>query len=493
MAIGRISGPMLKPNLERQGVDLAFETDLLYLDVTNGRIGIKNSAPTAALDVTGSGKFSNNLTVLGLTNLGNLRLSNNTLESTNLDGNIYVSANGTGIVEISPDVVVTGNLTVEGNSIINSQTLSIVDPVINIGTAPYLAPLTLDDGYDRGIRLHYYDTQDRHSYFGQKHDRKYYILDDATSVAGVYSGLAGTLVIGTLETDDIQASGIIDLGNLRIQDNEIYATNTNSDVEITPNGSGDILLNGNVGINSSSPVNYSLAVGGTTGMQIPVGDTAQRPSTLTVDPGVIRLNIDTGDFEGWNGLDWISLSQSNLSGAWTSTIFTGDGTTTTFPLTGTPTTNTILVNIEGTFQLPGYSYTVIDSDLVFTEAVPDGSKVEVRQFNVIGESVSEVATLYFENLDTSLTIIDRWPLASFRSADYVVQIDNGAGQYQKSNISIIHNGTTVFVNEYGMIYTGAGPIATLSAYIALGQVRLRAQAVSGSANMVTMSRILLPV
>ena len=85
MAIGRISGPMLKPNLERQGVDLAFETDLLYLDVTNGRIGIKNSSPTVALDVTGSGKFSNNLTVLGLTNLGNLRLSNNTLEAINLD------------------------------------------------------------------------------------------------------------------------------------------------------------------------------------------------------------------------------------------------------------------------------------------------------------------------------------------------------------------------------------------------------------------------
>lgn len=492
MAIGRISGPMLKPNLERQGVDLAFDTDLLYLDVTNGRIGIKNSAPTVALEVTGSGKFSNNLTVLGLTNLGNLRLSNNTIEALNLDGNVYVSANGDGIVELSPDVRITGNLTVEGNTIVNSQTVSITDAVINIGTAPNLGPLTVDDGYDRGIQFHYYDTQDRHSFFGQKHDRKYYILDDATSVSGVYSGTPGDLVLGNLTASNVDVS-TISLGNLAVNNNEIYATNTNGDIEITPNGTGDIILGGNVGINSVSPVDYPLVVNGTTGMQIPVGDTSQRPSSLTVDPGVIRLNTDTGDFEGWNGFDWVNFSQAGLSGAWTSTIFTGDGTTTSFPLTGSPTTNTILVNIEGTFQLPGFSYTVIDADLVFTEAVPDGSRVEVRQFNVIGESVSEIATLYHENLDTSLTIIDFWPLASFRSADYIIQVDNGAGQYQKSNVSLIHNGTTVFMNEYGLIHTGASPIATLSAYIALGQVRLRAQAVSGSANMVTMTRILLPV
>ena len=43
MAVGRISGPLLSKNLLRDGVDLAFETDLLYLDVTTGRIGINTS------------------------------------------------------------------------------------------------------------------------------------------------------------------------------------------------------------------------------------------------------------------------------------------------------------------------------------------------------------------------------------------------------------------------------------------------------------------
>ena len=54
MAIGRISGSVLKSNLTRNGVDLAFETNLLYLDVTNSRVGIGTSEPATALDVAGT-------------------------------------------------------------------------------------------------------------------------------------------------------------------------------------------------------------------------------------------------------------------------------------------------------------------------------------------------------------------------------------------------------------------------------------------------------
>ena len=51
MAIGRISGPMLRANLERLGVDLSIETDLLYVDVNNNRIGINQAVPTKSLQV----------------------------------------------------------------------------------------------------------------------------------------------------------------------------------------------------------------------------------------------------------------------------------------------------------------------------------------------------------------------------------------------------------------------------------------------------------
>ena len=59
MAVGRISGPLLKSNLIRNGIDLAFETDLLYLDVNNQRIGVKNSSPQYDLDITGTMRSTN--------------------------------------------------------------------------------------------------------------------------------------------------------------------------------------------------------------------------------------------------------------------------------------------------------------------------------------------------------------------------------------------------------------------------------------------------
>jgi hypothetical protein len=59
MAIGRITGPMLFSNLERQGVNLAIEANLLYVDVNNFRVGVINSSPQYAFDTPGNVKLAN--------------------------------------------------------------------------------------------------------------------------------------------------------------------------------------------------------------------------------------------------------------------------------------------------------------------------------------------------------------------------------------------------------------------------------------------------
>ena len=51
MAVGKITGQMLgntSGNLERDGVDLVFDNDLIYLDVTNRRVGIKTTSPNTS-------------------------------------------------------------------------------------------------------------------------------------------------------------------------------------------------------------------------------------------------------------------------------------------------------------------------------------------------------------------------------------------------------------------------------------------------------------
>ena len=153
MALGRISGPLLKANLLREGVNLAFETDLLYLDVNNSRIGIKTATPQYDLDVNGTirstglqvsttadiadiningNTISTTEPILNLGTLGTVVYQNklqvdsidieNNVISTNVSNeNLELRPNGTGTVEIFADanvygnIVATGSITADGN------------------------------------------------------------------------------------------------------------------------------------------------------------------------------------------------------------------------------------------------------------------------------------------------------------------------------------------------------------------------------------------
>ena len=64
MAIGRISGPMLLPDLERQGIDLSVDGDLIYFDVTQRRVGINKNTPEATLDVVGNVRITSNVDIV---------------------------------------------------------------------------------------------------------------------------------------------------------------------------------------------------------------------------------------------------------------------------------------------------------------------------------------------------------------------------------------------------------------------------------------------
>ena len=149
MAIGRISGQLLKSNLLRSGENLAFETDLLYLDVVNSRIGVKTTAPTTDLDVNGSIRattvqIDNQLNVGDLTIFDNVinsssstinftasagqatvyhaklqiddfQISGNTISTTVSNSPIELKPNGTGTVNIIANTNITGDLNVTGD------------------------------------------------------------------------------------------------------------------------------------------------------------------------------------------------------------------------------------------------------------------------------------------------------------------------------------------------------------------------------------------
>lgn len=149
MAVGRISGPLLKANLLRNGVDLAFENDLLYLDVNNLRIGINTNTPTHDLQVSGTTKTTN-LIVDNQVQIGSLTVAGNTISSSlntisllpaggdpvvyqaklyvddfDIHGNqisikttnkdLEIRPNGTGSLQIHSDTTVYGNIHATGS------------------------------------------------------------------------------------------------------------------------------------------------------------------------------------------------------------------------------------------------------------------------------------------------------------------------------------------------------------------------------------------
>ena len=65
MAINKIAGETLESNLIRN-TDLSFNTNLLHLDVANGRIGVKTNSPgNFALDVNGNQRVQGSATITG--------------------------------------------------------------------------------------------------------------------------------------------------------------------------------------------------------------------------------------------------------------------------------------------------------------------------------------------------------------------------------------------------------------------------------------------
>lgn len=134
MAINYIQGQILANNLQRNGIDLAFDTDLVYLDVGGNSVGINTTTPASTLEVVGNvtvgnilipnvgnvsvgNVYINNLLdpvnpqdaatkqyvldhAANVGNIGNLTFSNTTISTSLANGNITLQATGTGLVTI---------------------------------------------------------------------------------------------------------------------------------------------------------------------------------------------------------------------------------------------------------------------------------------------------------------------------------------------------------------------------------------------------------
>lgn len=330
MAIGRISGPLLKANLIRDGIDLAFETDLLFLKVasptnTTPRVGINTNNPQYDLDVNGTIR-STNLRVDNLSTIAGITINGNSLtvptniinfsaaagEATiyhsrlvvddfNIQGNVIsttvsnspveIRTNGTGSIQLQSNTAITGNLNVTGN--INATGNITVGGNILIGDAS-TDTIVFNASIESDIVPITDDTFDLGSPGLQWND--------------IYVNNFYTTTINIPE---------LNVGNLIFRNNEITTT-AGQDININVSGTGGVRLanfrlvantltnvvSGAISVFEQSGTGY-FNIATTNGFVPPVGTLAQRPTAYAV-LGMTRYNSDARALEIWDGNTWAS-------------------------------------------------------------------------------------------------------------------------------------------------------------------------------------------
>jgi hypothetical protein len=138
--LGRISGPLLADNLLRNGTNLAFDTQVLYLDVVNKRIGANNSAPATDL-YTPTAIDSTNITVDTASTIANFYITTNNIQNATASitlgspvitpglstANLYLSANTIANTVTNNDINITANGT--GQIVFNNSG----GPIVPVG------------------------------------------------------------------------------------------------------------------------------------------------------------------------------------------------------------------------------------------------------------------------------------------------------------------------------------------------------------------------
>ena len=214
-------------------------------------------------------------------------------------------------------------------------------------------------------------------------------FDMATGRVGIRTNSPGTAleVAGVLRVGNVEISNVgnITAGNVYI--NNLADPQQNQDAATkfyVDNQSGNALV-GNITF-SNTTISTSLATGNitlaptgnstviidtTSGLVLPVGNTAQRPSPAAT--GTIRWNTGLGRAEVYDGAGWEDLV-ANV----TNQTFSGDGSNTVFALDRETTTAAALVAINGVVQLPVTAYTVTGNTITFAQPPTITDTIDVR-------------------------------------------------------------------------------------------------------------------
>jgi len=379
--MGRIGGALLAQDLLRNGTDIAFETSLLYLNVTGKFVGINTQGPSSDLTIgtvknNGSATTSTirttNLIVPTTSTIGNFIIGTNTIQ--HLTSSINVTPAGSGTT-VTPGLS-TSNLYLYGNTVSNTVTNASTNITPNGTGEIYLANGTgsVEVTVNAGLHATGNITWDGNITLGNA------ATDTITFAAEVNSDLlpqvltslvtpiSQQLLAETLDlfiTEDSQnlftdpaapyyaTTYLYDLGSSSLKWNNIYATTlssvssgVSSAISATNINIGNFYLNGNTLTNSNN--NSTFAPTGTGAVKF--NNWRYINGSNIVNPTTLPFNISSTS----NG--YVKFAGGAVVIPVGSTSGTVDGQPVN-PETGTTRWNTTAQYIEvfnGTIWIPAY-------------------------------------------------------------------------------------------------------------------------------------------
>ena len=145
--------------------------------------------------------------------------------------------------------------------------------------------------------------------------------------------------------------------------------------------------------------------------------------------------------------------------------------------------------ISGNISVAG---TITYDDVTFVDSigvVTARSGIELGAGSITPVIAIEAATE--TTATTSASTIDSFTATTYRSAQYQIQITQGSN-YHVTTLNVLHDGTTVYLNEFGTIRTGAA-LASFDADINSGSVRVRATPTTDSSTVFKLTKTLTRV
>lgn len=322
--LGRISGPLLADNLLRNGSDLAFETNLLYLNVNDKKIGFSTNGPTHDISVNGTAgtshlivdseayianfeltghqvqnvvgnivispnQSSNPVVTVPILQSSTLQFTSNVISNTGNNGSIYL--NSAGGIKVNSNVLVngnlhsTGNITFDGNLQLGNAATDTIDFQAEVNSS--ILPNT-NDRFNLGSSTDIWNTVYVHDLTINRD-----VLLDVSTLDTLHVGnftiTASNITVPANNNINLIPTGT-GVGNIESGGNVVKIIGNTW----TPDPSTDVFKFSSTGEGiwdlSRSPVSF------------PVGDTSQRPTAPQV--GMIRYNTEYNYEEVYNGTAW---------------------------------------------------------------------------------------------------------------------------------------------------------------------------------------------